>query len=40
LVIGEHSSKNIIYFISSTGLKFLNTSTGELNGFRIDGGEW
>lgn len=40
LVIGEHSSKNIIYFVSSTGLKFLNTSTGELNGFIVDGGEW
>lgn len=40
IVIGEHSSKNIIYLISSTGIKQINTSTGALDGFMIDGGEW
>lgn len=40
LVIGEHSSKNIIYFLSSTGTKKVNTSTGDIDGFVIDGGEW
>lgn len=40
IVVGEHSSKNIIYLVSSTGVKKINTSTGELMGFTIDGGEW
>ena len=40
VVIGEHSSKNIIYLVSSTGVKQINTSTGALEGFIIDGGEW
>ena len=40
LVIGEHSSKNIIYLISSTGVKKINTSTGELDGFILDCGSW
>ena len=40
VVIGEHSSKNIIYLVSSTGVKQINTSTGALDGFIIDGGEW
>lgn len=40
LVIGEHSSKNIIYLISSTGVKKINTSTGELDGFIVDCGSW
>lgn len=40
IVVGEHSSKNIIYLVSSTGVKKINTSTGELIGFTIDGGEW
>lgn len=40
IVIGEHSSKNIIYLVSSTGVKQINTSTGALDGFMIDGGEW
>lgn len=40
LVIGEHSSKNIIYFLSSAGTKKLNTSTGQLSGFVINGGTW
>ena len=40
LVIGEHSSKNIIYFLSSTGTKKINTSTGDIDGFIIDGGTW
>jgi hypothetical protein len=40
LVIGEHSSKNIIYFLSSTGTKKVNTSTGDIDGFIIDGGTW
>ena len=40
LVIGEHSSKNIIYFLSSTGTKKLDTSTGQLSGFVINGGTW
>ena len=40
IVVGEHSSKNIIYLVSSTGVKQINTSTGALDGFTIDGGEW
>lgn len=40
IVIGEHSSKNIIYLVSSTRVKKINTSTGALDGFIIDGGEW
>lgn len=40
IVVGEHSSKNIIYLVSSAGVKQINTSTGELDGFMIDGGEW
>jgi hypothetical protein len=40
VVIGEHSSKNIIYLVSSTGIKQINTSTGELDGFIVDCGEW
>lgn len=40
IVVGEHSSKNIIYLVSSTGVKQINTSTGALDGFMIDGGEW
>lgn len=40
IVIGEHSSKNIIYLVSSTGVKEINTSTGQLTGFVIDGGAW
>lgn len=40
VVVGEHSSKNIIYLVSSTGVKQINTSTGALDGFIIDGGEW
>lgn len=40
IVVGEHSSKNIIYLVSSTGVKKINTSTGELIGFTIDGGSW
>ena len=40
VVIGEHSSKNIIYLVSSTGVKQINTSTGALDGFIIDGGKW
>lgn len=40
IVIGEHSSKNIIYLVSSTGVKEINTSTGQLKGFVIDGGSW
>lgn len=40
IVIGEHSSKNIIYLVSSTGVKEINTSTGQLTGFVIDGGTW
>ena len=40
VVIGEHSSKNVIYLISSTGIKQINTSTGELDGFIVDCGEW
>lgn len=40
IVIGEHSSKNIIYLVSSTGIKEINTSTGQLDGFVIDGGTW
>ena len=40
VVIGEHSSKNIIYLVSSTGVKQINTSTGALEGFIVDGGEW
>lgn len=40
LVIGEHSSKNIIYFLSSTGTKTVNTSTGDIDGFIIDCGTW
>ena len=40
IVVGEHSSKNIIYLVSSTGVKQINTSTGALDGFIIDGGEW
>lgn len=40
LVIGEHSSKNIIYLVSSTGVKKINTSTGELDGFIVDCGSW
>lgn len=40
LVIGEHSSKNIIYFLSSTGTKTVNTSTGDIDGFIIDCGAW
>jgi hypothetical protein len=40
IVVGEHSSKNIIYLVSSTGVKKINTSTGELTGFIVDGGEW
>ena len=40
VVIGEHSSKNIIYLVSSTGIKEINTSTGELDGFIVDCGSW
>lgn len=40
IVVGEHSSKNIIYLVSSTGVKKINTSTGELDGFIVDCGEW
>lgn len=40
LVIGEHSSKNIIYLVSSTGVKKINASTGELDGFIVDCGSW
>lgn len=40
IVVGEHSSKNIIYLVSSTGVKQINTSTGALDGFMIDGGKW
>lgn len=40
IVVGEHSSKNIIYLVSSTGVKQINTSTGALDGFMVDGGEW
>lgn len=40
IVVGEHSSKNIIYLVSSTGVKQINTSTGALDGFMINGGEW
>lgn len=40
LVIGEHSSKDVIYFISSSGIKTIKTSTGELDGFIINSGTW
>ena len=40
IVIGEHSSKNKMYFVSSTGVKVLDTTTGALDGFTIDGGKW
>ena len=40
LVIGEHSSKNIIYLVSSTGVKKIDTFTGELDGFIVDCGSW
>ena len=40
IVVGEHSSKNIIYLVSSTGVKKINTSTGELDGFIVDCGTW
>lgn len=40
IVVGEHSSKNIIYLVSSAGVKKINTSTGELDGFIVDCGSW
>ena len=40
IVVGEHSSKNIIYLVSSTGVKKINTSTGDLDGFTVDCGTW
>lgn len=40
LVVGEHSSKNIIYLVSSDGIKTINTTSGELNGFIVNCGTW
>ena len=40
LVIGEHTSKNLVYFVSSEGIKTVDVKTGQIAGFILDGGSW
>lgn len=39
LVVGEHSSKDKIYLVSTTGVRTVSVN-GDLDGFVIDGGSW